>query len=124
MRKQIYFFTTAIFALVFFSCQVSSQKTYTTNNKKEAKNMNAAVNCYYDKDDKCAIKNCELAIKTDAKFGEPYLLLAGIYKEYNNYAKAEEYLLKAVEIDPKVFAEGYAALGDIYHLQFMFGKAC
>jgi outer membrane protein OmpA-like peptidoglycan-associated protein/tetratricopeptide (TPR) repeat protein len=123
MRKHIYILTVSFLSFLLSSCLVVSQKTYTTPNKKAAKYMDAALKCYYDKDDKCAIKNCELAVKTDPKFGEPYLLLANIYREYKDFAKTEGYLLKAVEIDPKVFAEGFAALGDIYHEQFMFGKA-
>jgi tetratricopeptide (TPR) repeat protein len=85
--------------------------------------MDAAVKCYNEFDDKCAMKNCDLAIQADPNFGEPYLLKAGIHKEKKEYDQAEAALLKAIEIDKKEFGEAYAALGDMYQEQFMFGKA-
>lgn len=85
--------------------------------------MDEAVKCYNEFDDKCAIKNCDLAIKADPNFGEPYLIKAGIYKEKKDYAAAEQCLLKVIEINKKEFAEAYALLGDIYSEQFKFGNA-
>ena len=122
MTKHTYLFVFSVF-FVLLSCQATAQKSYTTGNKKAAKYMDAAVKCYYDNDDKCAIKNCDLAIKADPKFGEPHLLKANIYKEQKDYVQTEQCLLKALEINPKEFGEAYAALGDIYHEQYLFGKA-
>lgn len=123
MRKNISYIVFSLLVTMLFSCKVSSQGNYKTSNKKAIKFMDAAVDCYYQKDDKCALKNIEQAIKAEPKFGEAYLLKASIYMEQKNFAETETALLKAVEIDPKEYAEGYAALGDIYHAQFMFGKA-
>ncbi len=113
-------FLTTTFLL---SCTAVAQTKYSSNNKKAIKCFEAGLKCYNEFDDKCAIKNFDCAIKSDPKFGEPYLAKAYLYKEKKEYDNAIENLLKVLEIDSKEFSEGFIALGDIYHEQFKFGLA-
>lgn len=117
------FIFTSLFTLLLMSCQTTVFSQYSSKNKKAVKYMDEAVKCYNAFDDKCAIKNCDLAIKADPNFGEPYLIKAGIYKEKKELNLAEQCLLKVLEINSKEFAEAYALLGDIYAEQFRFGDA-
>src|SRR5687768_1547946 len=121
MKKYIAtIFTTVIFLTL--SCKAHGQK-YSTKNQKAIKYFEMAFQCYNNYDDKCALKNLELAIKTDPKFGEAYLLKAGIHKDKKEYDLAELNLLKSIECNPKEFVDAYGVLGDLYHEQFQFGKA-
>jgi flagellar motor protein MotB len=113
----------ALFLLMFMSCQTIAQGDYSTNNKKAIKYFEAGMKCYNEFDDKCAIRNFDLAIKADPKFIEAYLAKAYLYKEKKEYALAEETLLLVLDMDNKKFADAYLTLGDVYHEQFKFGLA-
>ncbi len=89
--------------MLLVSCQTVAQ--YSTNNKKAIKYFEAGMKCYNEFDDKCAVRNFDLAIKAEPKFIEAYLAKAYLYKEKKEFALAEETLLKVLEMDNKEFAD-------------------
>ena len=80
---------------------------YTSTNKKAIKNLEEGKMAYEVKKDDVAEKCFKKALEEDKNFIEAALGLANLYQVTNKHKEAIDYFKKALEINPKFFANTY-----------------
>ena len=105
-----------LFVAVLAFAQLDAQTKLSTKSKKAIKKFEAALDCYDARNDQCALKELEGAIKADENFIEAYLLMADIYFTYKKYEKQIELYEKAISIKPEKARKSYMNLGFAYFL--------
>ncbi len=98
--------------ILYFACVLCFQSI--------AQNRNVALDLheqakmyYYQQDTKQAIIYAVKAISKDSTFAEPYILLANIYQDKNDFEAAMLAYRKGLELDPAKFSKAFLTLAEI-----------
>ncbi len=98
-----------LFVVGIQSCK--AQNKYLTTNKKAIKYYEEGKGYYDQRKNELAELSLLQSIKQEPNFAEAELLLAYVYTENGDYAKAIDHYQKSVNINPNLFPEAHASLG-------------
>ncbi len=104
-----------LFLLVFFALALSPDvagQNYSTGNRKAIRSFNKAKSEMHSDAEK-ALSFAKRAIELDQNFSEAYILLAEIYIENKEEAKARHYLKKMLSFNPDKYPSAWLLLGDL-----------
>ena len=104
--KHLLFFILFGFTISLAKAQMPPGQ-YTSTNKKAIKYLEEGKLAYENKKDDVAEKNFKKALEEDKNFVEAALGLANLYQVTNRHVEAVANFKRAIEINPKFFANSY-----------------